>query len=339
LYSENSLLEETISHFHPLLDSGSDISIVVLEKSLVSLEKQGTLKRFGIPEENLVILPSSKGSAWATWRACRVLLESNKLRVSDPIVVTPSDQFYWPKDTAIFHLGNLIMGADSFPDNILALCIPPGGPAPSMNYFFGDWHKMAILGVPIDDVSMDSVQDIAISSSTLSVGIDAYKSTPDYDTAKDLIGDKWLWDLGVYAGKLGIIKSGIEKALDIEDSYRQFVWTSTSEDLTWDELPNKSFANDVIPIAVANKLIVGALIPKIVWSTLDNWVSVKHLLYDSQIFQNTPADGTHLVESIRNLVFKPPGKTVALYGVDDLIVIDVGDKLLIGTPGGLHEYF
>jgi mannose-1-phosphate guanylyltransferase len=341
VYSEKSLLEETILRHLLMLDKGGEsIILVILEKAVETLLEQKTLETFKIPFENVLTVPSHKGSAWAMWKACKFLLEVKRVKASETVLFAPVDQFFWPRDIAIYHFQNLLMGTLEFPDQILSVCIPPGGPAPSMNYMEGDKTKYKILGVPLADPEMSDLKvdfanfglaDEAMLLNTMTTPVTDYAITPDYESAKDLLSKDWLWDINSYAGKIGVIEAGIEKALDIRD-----------RGLTlplWEELPTKSFSNEVIPLAIKNKLVTGVLIPKIIWSTLDNWVSIKHLLFDSGIFQHTSSEGVHLIESANNLVFKPPSKTVALYGVSDLIVIDIGDKLLIGSPAGLHEYF
>lgn len=322
VFSEASLLEETLLRLAPLVDNDGDKCIIVtLDTAAESLIKQTTLDIFGIPETNLVSIPSHKGSARSIWEAVRFLIDVKKIPLEEPVLISPSDQFMWPKELAVFHLFNVASRLLTNPDEAIAVCLSPGGPSPGMNYFYGDWQQVATMNAPYEDPILGTV-------STLGVPIEGYQVMPDLESAQDLVANNWMWDLDTYGGSLGLFDHYLTNALEI----------SISQLPRWRTLEPVPFSF-VVPSIIKDRKIHCALIPKIAWSTLDNWVSIKHLLYDSGLFQPAGQPEVHSIEAERNLIFKPPGKTVALYGISDLIVIDTGDKLLIGTPEGLHEYF
>ena len=321
VYSEASLLEETLSRMIPIAEGGQNVIIVTIDKAVETLLQQKTLEMYGIPKTNVITLPESKGSAWSMWEAIRYIIDKKGVSLDESLLVVPSDQFMWPKELAMFHFFNLAARIRSNPDEFNCICLTPGGPSPGMNYLYGDLQNVATMGIPYEDTLLGTV-------STLHVEIDGYQIMPDLDSAKDLVANSWMWDLHSYGSTLGIFERYLKKLLNV----------SVSQIMKWDTLESLSFSN-VIPDILEDRKLHGALIPKIAWSTLDNWVSIKHLLYDSGLFQPTGQAGVHSIGSSGNLVFKPPSKTIALYGVTDLIVIDVGDKLLIGTSEGLQEYF
>ena len=322
VYSESSLLEETLERFSPLVDGkGSNFIIVTLGQAMESIIAQKTLTIFGIPKTNVLALPSCKGTAWAMWEAVRYLIDLKKVPLDEPIIFSPSDQFLWPKELAMFHLLNTMSRTLTNPDECVAVALTPGGPSPGMNYFYGDWQKVGTVNVPYEDPVLGTV-------STLGVAIEGFQVMPDMESAKDLVANNWMWDLNTYCGRLQMFDHYLSNALQVK----------VSQVMQWESLETVSFSF-VVPSIVTDQKMFAALIPKIAWSTLDNWVSIRHLLYDSGLFQPATQANVHSIESTGNLVFKPPDKTVVLYGVSDLIIIDTGDKLLIGTPEGLHEYF
>ncbi len=322
VYSEASLLEETLLRLIPLVDNDGDKCVIVtLDTAFEALMSQESLDIFGIPKTNVISVPSHKGSAHSIWEAIRFLIDIKKVPLEEPILISPADQFMWPKELALFHLFNVSSRILTNPEECVAVCLTPGGPSPGMNYFYGDWQQMATINVPYEDPMLGTV-------STLGVPAEGYQVMPDLESAKDLVANNWMWDLDTYGGQLGLFERYLCEALE----------TSVSQVVKWGALDSVSFSF-VLPLMIKNHKMHCALIPKIAWSTLDNWVSIKHLLYDSGLFQPAGQPEVHSIESERNLIFKPPGKTVALYGVSDLVVIDTGDKLLVGTPEGLHEYF
>ena len=322
VYSELSQLEETLERFSPLVDGvGSHFIIVTLDQAMESLISQKTLTMYGIPKTNVLSLPSCKGSAWAMWEAVRYLLDLKEVPSDEPVFFSPADQFLWPKELAMFHLLNAMSRTLTNPEECITVALTPGGPSPGMNYFYGDWQKVGTISVPYEDAVLGTV-------STLGVAIEGFQVMPDMETAKDLVANNWMWDLNTYCGRLEMFDHYLRGALQAK----------VSQIMRWESLETVSFSF-VVPSIVTDQKMFAALIPKIAWSTLDNWVSIRHLLYDSGLFQGVKQTNVHSIESAGNLVFKPPDKTVALYGVHGLVIVDTGDKLLIGTPEGLHEFF
>jgi mannose-1-phosphate guanylyltransferase len=327
VYSESTLLEETIGRFFSIAEQrGENILIVTLEKAMEALTIQKTLQIYNIPNSNVITLPTCKGSAWTMWEATRYLIDIMNIPPSEPVIFTVSDQFVHPKELAVFHLTNAVSRGITHPDQCVAVTLTPGGPAPDMNYFYGDWQKAVTVGTPFEYET--GTPNTPGMISTLGVPIEDYQTMPDIGTAEELVSNNWMWDLNTYYGKLELFDHYLQEALSVKVSQR----------MCWESLGTVSFSS-VIPSIIRDRKMFAAWIPSLSWSVLDNWVSIRHLMYDSKLFVPPTHSEVHSVRSTGNLVFKPPGKTVALYGISDLIIVDVGDKLLIGTPEGLHEYF
>jgi mannose-1-phosphate guanylyltransferase len=196
-----------------------------------------------------------------------------------------------------------------------------------LNYVRGDWETNQIIGIPLED-------PIEGTLNTLAVQIKEHSCRPDRELAQTLSVADWLWDLNTYAAPARLIEESIT-------SDKQFAKWAKKDILKvcWNELPSASFEDYIVPNLITANKFRAAVIPRIAWSVLDNWVAIHRLLYESGLFVIQPVEGIHQIDSQDNLVFKPTDKEVALYGVSDLIVIDTGDRLLIGTPEGLHENF
>jgi len=323
VYSENTLLEETILRLISFVEKGENIFICIPEKALDTVTKQGTLEAFSIPVGNVCVVPESKGSLWSILKMCQKISRRKK---KEPVIVSPVDQFFWPQEALLYHLNNMVSGSIANPEEVIALCLPPGGPSPWLNYLHGDWEGVEMPSAPTDSV--------AGLLSTLFIDIQDCRIKPDYEAAQSLATSDWLWDLTTYMASVSLIEQSIKRLGD----YSEFT-VAKDVSLVWEQLPAVNFEDTVIPYLIESGQIKAAVIPRISWSTLDNWVSIQHLLYDAGLFNLSPVEEIHQIESHNNLVIKPVGKDVALYGVSDLIIIDTGNKLLIGTPEGLYENF
>jgi mannose-1-phosphate guanylyltransferase len=325
VYSDNTMLEETLMRVMPFMESGNDVYISLPEKSVPALLNQASLTAFSIPEKNLITIPDNKGSAWSILSLCQRITKKNKDKL---LMIAPVDQFFWPRESILVHINNMLAGARACHNNLTMLCLPPGGPSPLLNYVSGEWQGVQTVGIPLEDALSGLLN-------TLMVDLQEFVHKPDFEQAQTMVTGNWLWDLSTYAAPVWNIEDQIRVCIpeDVIIPPRKNVLK------IWDQLPYMSFEDTVVPSYIEEDRAKGAIIPKILWSTLDNWVSMQHLLFDAGLFNSGPTAGVHQVEAKNNLVFKPPGKEVALFGVSNLIIIDTGDKLLIGTPGGLYENF
>lgn len=325
VYSDNTMLEETLMRVMPFAQDGDKVFISVPEKSVSSLCKQATLDAFSIPQNNIISIPENKGSMWSILSVCQRIPKKKK---DDILFITPVDQFFWPRESILVHINNMLAGAKTNKNHLMILCLPPGGPSPLLNYVSGEWQSIKAVGIPLEDALSGLLN-------TLLVDLHEFRPTPDFEQAQSMMTESWLWDLSTYAAPVWNIEEMIRRFA------KEYIELPPRKNVIklWDQLPFVSFEDVIVPSYIDEERAKGALIPKILWSKLDNWVSIQHLLYDAGLFNSGPINGVHQVESKNNLVFKPPEKEVALFGVSNLIIVDTGDKMLIGTPGGLYENF
>jgi len=307
LYSENSMLVETISRCLPLcVNKGKDIYIVSTAESKKVIREQKIHQKFGIPLKNIIDLsPNTDEPALIIGEMVEVF---SHLPDEELVCFVPSDQFYWPEEGFVFHLNNTAKGAETNPDHIMFMSMLPGMPAGSMNYINVDWKKDSTVGTVFDAPTESGTNTL----STTMVSILDYRRVLDPGTAEELVLKKWLWDLKTWVSYLKNFRKHITGATDF-----------------YEELLPKLILKDVLKATIANK---------VVWSVLDNWAALKYLTYDAGLFPVKEDPKVHTIDASGNLVKRISDKEIILIGVEDLIVVETEDKLLIATPGGAYEH-
>lgn len=342
IYSNHSQLHETLSRTVPVVTAdGEDIFIVTTIDSLDYLVSTSIIKTFGIPSENIIAVPSSRGSALSISLACQYLLRSGKATKDDQVAFLTADQFFWPVSTFVFHYYNMVEDAKNHKKDLYMLGLPPSGVSSLLNYVSINWSEARPI---VDKLSLEA------ELSTIAAKATDYHIKPVTNVASNLIEDNALWDLSNYVWNIGDTLDYVNK--NISDVHRQvisscfivsssgkvFIDMDDNEDV-WNNMSIVQFNEDILPQIIQEERAQVVSMTHVIWTILDNWISIKHLLYDSNLYQPQQLPGVHLIDAQRNLIFKPPEKEIAVFGISDLIIIDTGDKLLVGTPGGIYEHF
>jgi mannose-1-phosphate guanylyltransferase len=93
---------------------------------------------------------------------------------------------------------------------------------------------------------------------------------------------------------------------------------------TYADLPAVSIDHGIMEKVSSVSVVPGSF----EWSDLGSWTSAWELAPQDDHANVLPTDGI-AVDASGNYVTAPPGKLVALVGVDDLVVVDSGDALLV----------
>jgi len=345
VYSSRSLLYETLARSSLVATSGNhkDIFIVLPTDSIPNLVDSGLFIPYWIPPQNIIGIPKSLGTAISLSIACQYILRNNIGSKDDQVAFMTADQFFWPASTYVFHYYNIVDHAKSDPQTMFMLGLEPAGATETHNYISCNWEEAKTVGL-----TSTSSNGTKITTS-IAPAINS-EVKPSLISAANLINKNALWDLNSYIWNISDVINHVDEALT--DKHR-----STINDLlhtskngtvyldgsdikeTWNSLNEISFSDDIVPTIIDRGKVKAGVISYVIWAVLDNWISIKHLLYDSNLYQPQQLPNVHQVDSQRNLIFKPPDKEIAIFGISDLIIIDTGDKLLIGTPGGIHEHF
>lgn len=301
LYSKNSMLVETLLRCVPLCESGKDIFIVSTTPAKKKIREEKINTEFKIPLKNIISVDETN----AVYQVVQKL--SSLFDEDEPVVFVPADQFFWPEEGFQFHISNTVLGTESYPDKVFGLTMQPGMPAGNMRYLNIDMSTATIVGTSLNVKPITNEQQADPLTTELADPIE-HKRPVFLAEAENLMVEGWMWDLNTLVARLGTFKAALK---DTDDPVAQLI------------------DDGKLKVTIANK---------VVWSVLDNWAALKYLTYDAGLFPEPEDPKTHSIESINNLVKKDSNKEVILIGVEDLIVIDTKDKLLVATPGGVHEH-
>ena len=300
LYSKNSMLVETLLRCMPLCDSGKDVFIVSTTQAKKKIREEKIHTEFKIPLKNVLTIDEPN----AVYQVIQGFAE--QFDDDEIILFVPADQFFWPEEGFQFHISNTVLGIGSYPGDVLALALQPGMPAGNMRYLKVDMSGATIVGKALTPKT--AIDGSSEPLTTMLVEPTECRKPVDIIEAENLLLEGWVWDLNTLVSTLGTFKAHL----------------SDTDDPVYD--------------LVSSGHIRCTLANKVVWSVLDNWAALKYLTYDAGLFPVTDEPKVHSIDSSRNLVKKNAEKEIILIGVDDLVIIDTEDKLLIATPGGLHEH-
>jgi len=153
--------------------------------------------------------------------------------------------------------------------------------------------------------------------------VNSFCEKPDPDTASNYLETgRHLWNSGIYIGKVGTLTQEFSQYLPdiyspLQGGYEHYLQSYSS-------LPNIS-----LDYGIAEKSKRMAVVPgKFGWSDIGSWNALAEIFpYDKQ--NNSCLGNDILFLESNHCLVKQNGKTVVLFGVEDLMVIDTDDVILI----------
>jgi len=305
---EESMLRMTVDRLKQLTD---------LERILIvtnSDQEAGIRKEIAeLPEENIVIEPVGKNTAPAIGLAAIIV----RNREPDAVMgVFPADHFIEP----VSSFTQCMMRGISVARDMMGLVtfgVIPTRPATGYGYI--QYHERTNPDEPV-------------------FAVKAFAEKPDLVTAQLFLksGD-FLWNSGIFVWHVdAILKSFQEFLPEIWDSLDNIkgaigkpVWDSV---LTVEWATLRSISIDYGVMEKAKNVFVVKV--DFSWNDVGSWDAV-HEMRKKDDAGNVSQGDVLYHEANNNLVFAS-GKTVAMVGVDDLVVIDTADALLI-IPRGQTE--
>lgn len=277
-------------------------------------QEDGILKEVPeLPEENILIEPSGKNTAPAIGLAAIVIEHRDKDAVMG---VFPADH-YIPDPQAFKKAIERGISLAEKKRGLVTFGIIPTRPATGYGYI---QSKAALSGQ--NDVFK----------------VKAFAEKPDYETAMMFLksGD-FYWNSGMFVWQTStILKSYREFLPEIWDSLNIIkeaigrpVWNSVLT-VEWATIRGISIDYGVMEKA-GNVYVIKAGFP---WSDVGSWDAV-HEMREKDDDGNVTQGDVHYRRATNNLVLAN-GKTVALVGVENLVVVDTDDALLI-IPRGQTE--
>ncbi|MFO0615338.1 MAG: sugar phosphate nucleotidyltransferase [Polyangiaceae bacterium] len=271
-----------------------------------------------LPERNLLVEPSPRNTApciaWATAVVAR----------RDPdavLLVLPSDHFV--SNTAAFDAAVDEAVRVARTGRIVTLGITPTRPETGFGYIE--------VGAPLDPPSPPGAGGGARSHF-----VERFVEKPSRDVAERYVASgKFLWNAGMFVFRAADMRAAvaahlpsIATALDEFDRAAELGGEQAAVDARFGELPSVS-----IDVGVMEKVGGLAVVPvDMGWSDIGSWEAAWELA-PRDADENATKGDVVIVEGRRNLVHdlrSGAGKrTIALLGVDDLVVVETDDALLV----------
>lgn len=153
--------------------------------------------------------------------------------------------------------------------------------------------------------------------------VGSFAEKPDIDTAKSYLETgNYMWNAGIYVGKIGVFLEEFNRHLPdvychITPGYEHYI-------SSYPELPSISLDN-----GIAEKSSCMAVVPSnFGWCDLGSWNALAEVQQADQM-NNICGGSDIIIMDSSNCVVKQKEKTIVLYGVEDLLVVESDHVLLI----------
>jgi mannose-1-phosphate guanylyltransferase len=154
-------------------------------------------------------------------------------------------------------------------------------------------------------------------------GVDSFREKPDLPTAQSYLDSgRYVWNSGIYVGRIRTLREEFARFLPdvyshLCDGYDHYVQSySTLPDISLD-------------YAIAEKSDRMAVVPAdFGWCDLGNWNALAELSNHDEADNVCLGSDVITLESQACLV-KQTGKTVVLFGVENLLVVETDDVVLV----------
>jgi mannose-1-phosphate guanylyltransferase len=345
-YSDEPMLAETLARMVGAVDSGKDVFIVIPEDALGLFYETQLCIKYEIPPEHIIAVPSSRGSAISLYLVCEYLLRVVGLEEHEPLLVSMADQFFWFPANLAFHFSNFLEEANRYPDKITTFTVTPDRLVNRnfrANYFEISIPNIQPAGNALDIPGEDGKPIALRTKKSTAV---AYHATTEADPLQNT---NWYHDTSNHIGTIRMWREYIGKLLEpqlrsdiflrkLDEAFVQGKFRPKSLYGFWDSIDHTELEGDFFSSLITDEKLVVVMSSNLVWLPVDSWIAIKFLLCESGLYPNRMLPRVREIGSQNNLVLAPPSKEVTLFGVDDLVVVDTGVKLLIGTVEGLYEY-
>jgi len=263
-----------------------------------------------LPAENILIEPEGKNTAPAIGLAA-ILVQN---RDPDAVIgVFPADHYIEDEANFTRYLKQGISTAQNM-NGLVTFGIIPTRPATGYGYI--QYHERPNPDEPV-------------------FAVKAFAEKPDAATAKLFLesGD-FLWNSGMFVWRVDVILQSFREFLpeiwdslkNIKEAIGEPVWDSV---LTVEWATLRSISIDYGVMEKARNVFVVKV--DYVWNDVGSWDAVHEMQAKDE--NGNVSKGDVLFHNSNNNLVLASGKTVAMVGIDDLVVIDTKDALLIIPRG------
>ena len=296
---DHSLLEATIRRVKHVVPS--ERILVITAADMAESVRQHVLD---LPDENVLVEPEGRNTAPCVgWGAVEVRRRAGE--ASAVMAVLPADHLITQEQSFVEQLEACALAAQET-QALVTIGVPPDRPETGFGYLKvgeveGSWGGSQFLRV------------------------DQFVEKPDRATAEHYLeSGAYLWNAGMFV----FSSEAVEKA------FQDFLPESWSVLQQLGKQPNR--VDELYPLLEKISFDYGIMErseqvctvrAKFDWSDVGSWTALGEHLPDTEVGQAL-ATGVVGVRAERNVVYAP-GKTVAMIGVSDLVVVDTGDAILI----------
>ncbi|MEM6910491.1 MAG: mannose-1-phosphate guanylyltransferase [Verrucomicrobiota bacterium] len=303
LFGEETLLEQTIQRLEGLVPLEN---IFILTNALQEAAVRQIASQ--IPAENIVAEPAKRDTAPAIALGIGLVAARNPQAT---MMVLPSDQLI--QDVASFQtvLGDALSIAEGS-DSLVTIGIKPTWACPSYGYV--EREKPAALS--------------GIEHSTPAFEVKRFREKPDPALAESFLEQgNFSWNAGMF---IWSVKSVVHQLRLHSSELADFVGEIQQAQEVLATI-DRQFGQ-LTPISIDYALMEKAdhvlnLEATFDWDDVGSWLSVGKYLPDQD--GNATNQPLKQIDSGDNIVFNAESQTIALLGVQDLIVVNTGDAVLV----------
>jgi mannose-1-phosphate guanylyltransferase len=314
LTGEGTLLEATIKRLLPLKP---DICIIATSGAYEQMSKS-EIKKTGI-KGRVLIEPSPRNTAPAILYSALYL---SKMFDESIMIVLPADHYIKRNDIFIETIKTAIKEAEK--DSLVTLGIKPVFPETGYGYIKAGKSSGNVLKV------------------------ESFVEKPDRNTAeKYLLEGNYFWNAGMFIWKTSVILNCFKELMP--DLYNAFLplMEFDAEKIASDKekksriLKEKIFSS-IKPISIdygvmekaMNKVVIPA---DFGWTDLGSWISIDEILMPDECSNRCPGKTKPVFVSSNNCSVFSEGKTIALVGVDNIVVVESGNNILVINKNNNQE--
>ena len=173
-------------------------------------------------------------------------------------------------------------------------------------------------------------------STTLPIhSVEGFLEKPDLHTAESFLAEgSYFWNGGIFVSRVDRMLAEFERQLpeafallnEIERGLeRGYSMGRPTMDSAWESMPSISIDHGIMEGA-ENVAVVPL---QAGWNDIGSWDALEAILQRDQSENLVVKGNISTIDSRNNIIYSEE-RTVALIGVEDLVVVDTGDTLLIG---------
>lgn len=293
--NNKSMLDHTLDR---LVEAGSQQMLIITNDELLADIEQIINKRPDADKIEILSEPDGRNTAPAVGLA---LARYHSSHPDSIMGIFPADHHVLDTDSFCASISKAIQAAEQ--DHIVTIGIEADRPETGYGYIEKTHWEVGSLGDVFQVKSFCEKPDLGTARSYLETG-------------------RHLWNSGIYIGKIKTLLD--EFACYLPDIYKPLKKGYKHYLKSYASLPNIS-----LDYGVAEKSQRMAVVPgRFGWCDIGSWNALAELFpYDEQ--QNSRLGNDISFIDSKNCLVKQNGKSVVLFGVEDLMVVETDDVILV----------